>query len=75
MEGLGNAVFLLIFVVLPAVLMLWGAWTGVQRAGFSGFWALLLLVPLVNMIMIYVFAFSTWPIERGNETGGAGRTR
>lgn len=63
MEGLGSAVFMLIFMVLPAVLMLWGAWHGLQRAGYSGAWALILLVPLVNIIMLYVFAFSTWPIE------------
>lgn len=65
MEGLASAVFMLIFVVLPAVLMLWGAWHGVQRAGYAGPWALILLIPLVNIIMLYVFAFSTWPIERG----------
>lgn len=63
MEGLGSALFLLIFIVLPAVLMLWGAWNGVQRAGYSGAWALVLLIPFVNIIMLYVFAFTTWPVE------------
>ena len=63
MEGLFNAVTLLIFVALPAVLMLWGAWHGVRRAGYHGAWVLVLLIPIVNLIMMYVFAFSTWPIE------------
>ena len=63
MEGLFDAVSLLIFVVLPAILMLWGAWHGVRRAGYSGAWVLILLIPVVNLIMMYVFAFSTWPIE------------
>lgn len=63
MEGLFNAVSLLIFVVLPAVLMLWGAWHGLRRAGYSGIWVLVLLIPVVNIIMMYVFAFSRWPIE------------
>jgi hypothetical protein len=63
MEGLFNAITLLVFVVLPAVLMLWGAWHGVRRAGYDGAWVLVLLVPVVNLIMMYVFAFSTWPIE------------
>ncbi len=64
MEGLFDAVVLLIFVVLPAVLMLWGAWHGVRRAGYRGAWVLVLLIPIVNIIMMYVFAFSGWPIER-----------
>jgi hypothetical protein len=63
MEGLFNAVNLLIFVVLPAILMLWGAWHGVRRAGYSGAWVLVLLIPVVNLIMMYVFAFSRWPVE------------
>ena len=64
MEGLFNAVSLLIFVVLPAVLMLWGAWHGLRRAGYSEMWVLVLLIPVVNIIMMYVFAFSQWPIEK-----------
>lgn len=63
MEGLFDAITLLIFVVLPAVLMLWGAWHGVRRAGYNGAWVLVLLIPVINIIMMYVFAFSTWPIE------------
>jgi hypothetical protein len=37
----------------------------IRRAGYSGWWALILLVPVVNLVMIWVFAFSTWPILRG----------
>jgi uncharacterized membrane protein YhaH (DUF805 family) len=33
----------------------------VQKAGYSGWWVLTLIIPLVNFIMIYVFAFSDWP--------------
>lgn len=37
----------------------------IRRAGYSGWWALILLVPVVNLVMIWVFAFSTWPALRG----------
>ncbi len=49
-------VFLLVlaFFVVPVVKI-------VKRAGFSGWWCLLLLVPFVNWVMLYVFAFSRWP--------------
>lgn len=32
-----------------------------RRAGFSGWWFLLMFVPVVNVIMIWVFAFVKWP--------------
>ena len=32
-----------------------------RKAGYSGWWSLLTLVPLVNIAMIWVFAFSDWP--------------
>ncbi|WFP48452.1 hypothetical protein PL263_10010 [Methylomonas sp. EFPC3] len=53
----------LFFILLPAYI-LFCLWLGnriLQKAGFDGRWALVLLVPVVNIIMIWVFAFSSWP--------------
>jgi hypothetical protein len=36
----------------------------VRKAGFSRWWSLLLAVPLINLIMIWVFAFMEWPAEK-----------
>jgi uncharacterized membrane protein YhaH (DUF805 family) len=33
----------------------------IQRAGFSGWWILLVLVPVVNMLALWYFAFASWP--------------
>ena len=38
-------------------------WRIVAKAGYSGTWSLMLFVPMVNMVMIWVFAFSKWPVE------------
>jgi len=35
-----------------------------KRTGHNGWIALLMLVPLVNVIMLYVIAFKQWPIEQ-----------
>jgi len=44
-------------------------WRIVGKAGYSGALSLLVLVPLVNIILLWVFAFSKWPIERsGSQT-------
>ena len=33
----------------------------VSKAGYHGAWSLVGLVPLVNVVMLYIFAFSDWP--------------
>jgi uncharacterized membrane protein YhaH (DUF805 family) len=35
-----------------------------QKAGYSGWWCLIVFVPLVNIVMLYVFAFANWPSLR-----------
>lgn len=32
-----------------------------SKAGFSGWWSLLAIVPIVNIICLWVFAFVSWP--------------
>jgi hypothetical protein len=34
-----------------------------SKAGYPRWHGLLMVVPLLNIIMLVVFAFSTWPIE------------
>ncbi len=34
-----------------------------RKAGYSGWWCLVTLVPFLNMTMIYVFAFIAWPLD------------
>lgn len=58
--GFFGLIFLVFYVVLPARYGIRIA----RRAGYGGARGLLMGVPLVNVIILYVFAFSTWPIER-----------
>ena len=44
------------------VLYILAAWKVVSKAGYSGALSLLLLVPVVNIVMLFVFAFSDWPV-------------
>jgi uncharacterized membrane protein YhaH (DUF805 family) len=32
-----------------------------QKAGRSGWWAVLMVIPLINIIVLWIFAFSNWP--------------
>ena len=49
--------FYIAIIVVPC-------WRIVRKAGYSGSWSLLALVPLVNVILLWVFAFVQWPNER-----------
>ena len=40
----------------------------IQKAGYSGWWFLVSFVPLVNLIMLWVFAFAEWPNVKRSET-------
>jgi len=51
----------------PAHMLIFGLilvipfWQLFSKAGYSGWWSLPMLVPIVNMLTLYVFAFSSWP--------------
>lgn len=50
----------LLVMVVPFIAL----WRIVSKAGYAGAWALLLFVPVVNVIALIAFAFSEWPLER-----------
>jgi len=52
-------VFVLLYMIPIAMV--------VKKAGYSGWWCLLALVPFVNVIMLWVFAFASWPILRDRQ--------
>jgi hypothetical protein len=35
----------------------------IKKAGYSGWWVLTMFIPLLNFIMLWVFAFARWPVE------------
>jgi hypothetical protein len=53
-----------LIVIIWLVAFMVPAWRITKEAGFSGALSLLLLVPLVNVIAIWVFAFVKWPHEQ-----------
>jgi len=57
--GGGGIIMMLIFAVL-LVLPFWKLW---GRTGHSPWISLLMLIPMVNVIVLYVLAFKAWPID------------
>ena len=54
--------FVFIAAIIAFLIFVWG--TIFKKAGYSFWLALLMIVPLANLIWLLIFAFSTWPIQR-----------
>jgi hypothetical protein len=59
-----TAVFVVLVVVyavaFAAILVAFAAI--LRKAGYPGWWALAGLVPVVNVVLLFVFAFAQWPV-------------
>ena len=49
--------FIVIIIFLPNLLFI----PAVKKAGFSGWWVALSLVPFVGLILLWLFAYAKWP--------------
>lgn len=58
-----SAAALLVPIVLFALVIV-AMWKILGKAGYAGPLALLAIVPVVNVVLLLVFAFSEWPIQR-----------
>jgi hypothetical protein len=56
-----------VFIIAVAV-VLYPLGRILKRIGFSPFWSILFLIPLVNLIAVWVLALSDWPRDRGKQT-------
>lgn len=52
---IGQAIIIGLLLLIPIVWIL-------RKAGFSGWWCLLAIVPGLNLLALYVFAFCRWPV-------------
>jgi hypothetical protein len=54
MVGLFAATFVISVVALVRI---------VQRAGYTGWWVLIMIVPVANMLALWYFGFGPWPAD------------
>jgi hypothetical protein len=57
-------IIIFIFIFAAIFLGILPYWMIYKKTGQSGAMSLLQLIPVVNIIMIFVLAFGEWPIER-----------
>jgi len=53
-----------LLIIIMAILYPFVIFRIVSKAGYRGWWALVIFVPVLNLIMLWVFAFAKWPVEQ-----------
>jgi hypothetical protein len=61
--------FIALFAIVVSAVLHWRI---AAKAGYPGALSLLMLIPGVNLVIAFMFAFSEWPIERALRGGGPG---
>lgn len=61
--GMTEAIILFV-IVSSALVVVVPVWRILVRMGFPGWLALLFLVPLVDLLLIWIVAFADWPALR-----------
>lgn len=73
MSGMVSAVpmwqFAPLLALCFAVVIIAPFWFIFKKAGYSQWLGLLMVVPLVNLALLYFLAFSDWPRQRGKHAG------
>jgi uncharacterized membrane protein YhaH (DUF805 family) len=64
-----SPVWPLLIVTIIIALCIWLPVRILHKAGYSGWWVLIGFVPLVNIVMVWVFAFADWPGLRAVQPG------
>lgn len=52
------------WMLVIGILAVIPAWRICQRTGYPGLMGLLILIPLVNLALLYFIAFADWPADR-----------
>lgn len=77
MGAAGLAAFMGAYAIFVIVAIIFGLiinWRIASKAGYAGALSLLMLVPLVNLVIVILFAFTEWPIERELRAARGSRT-
>jgi len=63
--GFGLAALLVSpFIAVYVCLSVWWMVRILIKAGFSGWWVLVLAIPIFSIVFVWIFAFIAWPAEQ-----------
>lgn len=63
MHGVPITLWTMAVLAIAVVIPVWAATVIMRKAGFSPWWGLLNAIPLVSLIIVWIFSFIDWPNE------------
>ena len=60
----GFGILEIIYISPILILLVLPFWKIFSKAGFSGWWSLLIPIPPINIFVIYYLAFAQWSISK-----------
>jgi len=70
MMGFGlPEIFILILIAGISSINVIPFWRIFSKAGYPGWWSLSQLIPFLNLIILFIFAFSEWPVLKKKRDG------
>jgi hypothetical protein len=61
--GISESLIMLLVACLCMSIIVVPFWRIATRAGHPGWYSLVAVIPVVNLIALYLFAFTRWPAE------------
>jgi hypothetical protein len=53
-----------LWILVIAIVVVIPVWRICQRAGYPGWLGFLMLIPMVNLALLYFIAFADWPADK-----------
>jgi hypothetical protein len=58
---------MMLWLIIVGLIIILPFWKIFSKAGFNGALSILMIIPIVNVIMIFFLAFAEWPVLRGTQ--------
>lgn len=53
-----------LWMLVMAIVVVVPVWRICQRIGYPGWMGILVLIPMVNLVLLYFIAFADWPADK-----------
>jgi hypothetical protein len=57
-----------LWMLVVAIAVVIPVWRICQRAGYPGWLGILILIPMVNLALLYFIAFAGWPADKNRSS-------
>ena len=60
----------IILILMICLIFVWPFWKIFQKAGYPGWYFIVLFIPVVSLIALFYFAFAEWPVHKALREAG-----